>query len=139
MIVVDTSALYAILTNEPEAKDLAQVISRDEAPQISALTLYESMVISYARGGKALLEDLRQILAAGNIAVVPFDLQAANAAQATYAQFGKGHHPAGLSFGDCAAYSLAATLGCALLYKGNDFAKTGISSALPIAPSAAIP
>lgn len=144
MIVVDTSALYAILVNEPEAEDFMRIISRDDAPQISALTLYECMIVSYARGGKALLEDLQQLQTTGNIAVVPFNLQSANAAQAAYQQFGKGHHPASLNFGDCAAYSLAVTLGCPLLYKGDDFTKTGISSAVsisspPSAPSAPNP
>ena len=93
MIVADTSALYAILANEPEAGDFARAISRDDAPQISALTLYETMIVCYARGGKALLEDLQQLLTTGNIAVVPFDRQAVNAAQAAYQQFGKGYPP----------------------------------------------
>lgn len=131
MIVADTSALYAILANEPEAGDFARAISRDDAPQISALTLYETMIVCYARGGNALLEDLHQLLTTGNIAVVPFDRQAVNAAQAAYQQFGKGYHSASLNLGDCAAYSLAITLGCSLLYKGDDFTKTGISSAVP--------
>jgi ribonuclease VapC len=84
MIVVDTSALYAILANEPEAEDFMRAISRDDAPQISALTLYETMIVCYARGGDPLLEDLQQLLTTGNIAVVPFNRQSANAAQAAY-------------------------------------------------------
>jgi ribonuclease VapC len=138
MIVVDTSALYAILANEPEAEDFTHALSRDDAPQVSAPTLYETMIVCYARGGAALLQDLQQLLVTGNIAVVPFDRQAADAAHAAYQQFGRGYHPASLNLGDCAAYSLAATLGCRLLYKGDDFTKTGISPAGPFssAPSA---
>jgi ribonuclease VapC len=139
MIVVDTSALYAILTNEPEAEDFSRAISHDDAPQISALTLYETMIVCYARGRDPLLDDFRQLLVSGNIAVVPFDRQAANAAQAAYQQFGKGYHPASLNLGDCAAYSLALTLGCPLLYKGDDFTKTGIPQALPAAPAPPAP
>lgn len=139
MIVLDTSALYAILANEPEAEDFMRAISRDDAPQISAVTLYETMIVCYARGGNALLENLQQLLTTGNIAVVPFNRQSANAAQAAYQQFGKGHHSASLNLGDCAAYSLAVTLGSALLYKGDDFTKTGISSAVPISPTPSAP
>lgn len=131
MIVADTSALYAILAKEPDAGEFARAISRDDAPQISALTLYETMIVCYARGGNGWLEDLQQLLTASNFAVVPFNRQSANAAQAAYQQFGKGHHPASLNLGDCAAYSLAVTLGCPLLYKGDDFTKTGISAAVP--------
>ncbi|MBV8525871.1 MAG: type II toxin-antitoxin system VapC family toxin [Acetobacteraceae bacterium] len=119
MIVVDTSALYAILTKEPEAQDFMHATSRDDAPQISALTLYETMIVCYARGGNALLEDLQQLLTTGNIAVVPFDQQSANAAQTAYQQFGKGHHSASLNLGDCAAYGLAVTLGCPLPLPGG--------------------
>ena len=139
MIVVDTSALYAILANEPEAEDFMQAISRDDAPQTSALTLYETMIVCYARGGNALLEKLQQLLTTGNIAVAPFNQQAANAAQATYQQFGKGHHSASLNLCDCAAHSLAVALGCPLLYKGDDFTKTGISSAIPISRASPTP
>lgn len=116
-----------------------RAISRDDAPQISALTLYETMIVCCARGGNALLEDLQQLLTTGNIAVVPFNQQSANAAQAAYQQFGKGHHSASLNLGDCAAYSLAVTLGRPLLYKGDDFTKTGISSAVPISPASPPP
>ena len=72
MIVVDTAALYAILANEPEAEDFMHAISPDDAPQTSAVTLYETMIVCYAPGGNVLLEDLQQLLVTGDIAVVPF-------------------------------------------------------------------
>lgn len=134
MIVIDTSALYAILTNEAEASSFLQAIASDGAPVISALTLYEAMIVSHARGGDQLLDDLKQLLNIGNVMTVAFDAQAAAAALAAYAQFGKGRHPAKLNLVDCAAYSLASSRGCPLLYKGDDFAKTGIASAVPMTP-----
>jgi ribonuclease VapC len=131
MIVVDTSALMAILKNEPETTDFLRAISRDNEPKISALTLYEAMVVCYARGRDPLVDDLRRLLAAGNITMVPFDDQAAEAALEAYRKFGKGLHPAKLGLVDCAGYRLAITLGCPLLYKGDDFAKTDIVPAVP--------
>ncbi len=94
MIVIDTSALYAILTNEPEAVEFLRAISSDNAPEISAVTLYEAMIVCYARGHDPLLDDLRQLIAAGNIETIPFGRQAAETAHAAYRQFGKGHHHA---------------------------------------------
>ncbi|HJU20794.1 MAG TPA: type II toxin-antitoxin system VapC family toxin [Stellaceae bacterium] len=134
MIAIDTSALYAILTNEPEASSFLRAISSDDAPAISALTLYETMIVCHARGRDPLLDDLRQLMLAGNIKTVAFDGQAAEAAHAAYRRFGKGYHPAGLNLTDCAAYSLAATLGCPLLCKGDDFTKTGIAAAVQVTP-----
>jgi ribonuclease VapC len=142
MIVIDTSALYAILTGEPEASSFLRAISGDDAPVISALTLYEAMIVCHVRGRDPLLGDLKQLILAGNVKTVAFDEHAAEAAHAADKRFGKGYHPAGLNLGDCAAYSLAVTLGCPLLYKGNDFTKTGITAAVPITsgpPSSSTP
>ena len=133
MIVIDTSELFAILTNEPEAGTFLGAISADASPIVSALTLFEAMIVCHARGGDPLMDDLKQLLVAGNVTTALFDRDAAEAAHAAYARFGKGYHPAKLNLADCAAYRLAMGLGCSLLYKGDDFSKTGIPAAVPAA------
>jgi ribonuclease VapC len=139
MIVVDTSALFAILINEPEASVFMRVISDDDAPKISALTLFEAMILCHARGRDPLLSDLKQLLTAGNVQTVPFDQNAAEAAHQGYLHYGKGYHPARLNLADCAAYSLAIKLGCPLLFKGDDFKQTGITPAVPVAVASSGP
>jgi len=126
MIVVDTSALLAILKNEPEADACQQALASTETILISAPTLTEALIVA---GPKGLLAALNRLL--DDIAAQCIPLTAAGARQASeaYAQWGKGIHPASLNFGDCFAYALAKERNCPLLYVGNDFSQTDIGAA----------
>ncbi len=130
MIVSDTSALMALVMDEPEAPDIRQAI--DEAGQtlISAATLIEFYIVAMGKGddvyarAQALIRELP-------IAVVPFDSEQAEIARRAYEQYGKGRgHPAQLNFGDTFSYALASSRGLPLLYKGGDFARTDIPAAV---------
>lgn len=128
-MVVDTSALVAILFGEPEAERFGRCLA--EAPRCSmsaANWLETAMVVTAARGeaGKAHLDSL---LAIANLAIVPVDAVLAETALAAWRRFGKGRHPAGLNFGDCFSYALAKSLAEPLLYKGADFAQTDAEGA----------
>ena len=127
MIVVDTSALIAILFDEPERASFLAVIANAEARKISALTLYETRLVVRAKGGEAALADLDELLAEIQPEIVPFDAVQMRAAEAAYARYGKGIHAAArLNLVDCAAYALAIELGVPLLFKGNDFSATDV-------------
>ncbi|MCE2500782.1 MAG: type II toxin-antitoxin system VapC family toxin [Dehalococcoidia bacterium] len=130
MIVSDTSALMALVMDEPEAPDIRQAI--DEAGQtlISAATLIEFYIVAMGKGddvyarAQALIRELP-------IAVVPFDSEQAEIARRAYEQYGKGRgHPAQLNFGDTFSYALASSRGLPLLYQGGDFARTDIPAAV---------
>jgi ribonuclease VapC len=134
VIVVDTSALIAILREEPEREAFAQRLSRDDGPRISAGTLLEASIVLRTTDKKtAHIADaeLDRFIAAGAIIVVDVTVDHANEARKAHAKYGKGTgHPAQLNFGDCFAYALAKSLNVPLLYKGKDFAPTDIVSAL---------
>ena len=130
MIVVDTSALIAILNKEPERDRFLDILANEDRPMLSAVTYYETMLIASARRGTANLDDLAQILETIEAEIVPFDADQARAAQAAYMRYGKGIDPAArLNLCDCVAYALAKQLAVPLLYKGSDFAATDVASA----------
>lgn len=130
MIVVDTSALLAILNGEPERDRFLDILANDDQPMVSAVTLYEPMLVVGARRGPDNLDDLEQMLEAAEAQVVPFDETQARAAHLAYMRFGKGIHPtARLNLCDCIAYALAKHLTVPLLFKGSDFAATDVASA----------
>lgn len=133
-MVIDTSALLAVLLQEPEARKLAQAMGGDARRLMSAVTLVEIGIVMQARKGDAGARELDMAVHRGRIDVVAFTAEQADAAREAYRRFGKGRHQAGLSFGDCCAYALALTAGEALLYKGTDFGSTDIRSALREAP-----
>ncbi|HXE44339.1 MAG TPA: type II toxin-antitoxin system VapC family toxin [Conexibacter sp.] len=126
-MVLDTSALVAILRDEPERDAFAELLARADDPVISAATLLEcTMVQAKFRRGLANLDDLLQ---AAGIRVAAVDVAQAHAAREAWLRYGKGRSPAGLNFGDCFSYALAITTGRPLLYKGDDFAQTDVVSA----------
>jgi ribonuclease VapC len=130
VIVVDTSSLLAILNNEPERGHFLDVLANADAVMVSAVTLYESMLVASARRGPDNLDDLNQILETVGAEIVPFDADQAQAAHAAYMRYGKGIHPAArLNLCDCVAYALAKQFDVPLLFKGNDFAATDIARA----------
>ncbi|GEK80123.1 type II toxin-antitoxin system VapC family toxin [Agrococcus baldri] len=130
MIVIDTSALVAIVAAESDAERVAAVLLRHAGDvELSAATLLEATIVLEARYGADASTDLELLIDRLGIAVVPVDAdQAAIAAQA-WRRFGKGRHPAALNFGDCFSYALATARGAALLFKGRDFAQTDVRDA----------
>lgn len=126
MIVVDTSALLAILKNEPEADTCQQALASSETILISAPTLTEALIVA---GPKGLVAALNQLLEDIAVQCIPLSLAGARQASEAYAQWGKGIRPAGLNFGDCFAYALAKDRNCPLLFVGNDFSQTDIVAA----------
>ena len=125
-MVIDTSALLALLLDEPEAESFRAALDEDETRLVSAATLLETGLVIEARKGEAGGRELDAIVAAAEVDVVPVDAEQVAEARRAYRRFGKGRHPAGLNFGDLFAYALARTTGEALLFKGDDFAKTDI-------------
>lgn len=127
MIVVDTSALIAILKNEPSADACQKRLEQEEVVLISAGTLTEACIVAGQNGLYALLRALLQDVAVQCIALSEADALAAGAA---YSRWGKNNHEAKLNFGDCFAYALAKSRNCPLLFVGDDFAQTDIVSAV---------
>jgi ribonuclease VapC len=131
VIAIDSSALVAILQSEPDALLFAEAIGAAEAIIVSAVSFFETSMVLAGRvqdeTGWRLLDAL---IGRAKIEIVPFDAGQAAIARAAFLKYGKGRHTAALNFGDCAAYALAKSRNIPLLYKGADFAKTDIVSAL---------
>ena len=127
MIVLDTSALMALLLAEPEADQIAEILKSDEDFKISAGTLAEALIVAGRRG---LSEEMSQLLEGIAVEIETVSAAGADAVSEAYATWGKGLHPAGLNFGDCFSYVTAKASGSSLLFVGDDFAKTDIQSAL---------
>ena len=130
MIAIDTSAILAILLNEPDgALFLAAVMSQHDR-RLGAANLLETRMVLHARN-PANISDLDLFLKRMDIGVEPVTEYQSDLAFAAFCTFGKGTgHPAGLNFGDCLAYALARSHACPLLFKGNDFSRTDIISAI---------
>ena len=127
MIVVDTSALMAIVLNEPEADTCIAALEAEDDILISAGTVAEALIVSARRNVREEVASLIDGLGFAVVAVTP--ASARRIAQA-YELWGKGLHPAALNFGDCFAYEVAKEHACRLLYVGADFSKTDIESVL---------
>ena len=134
MIVVDTSALVAIFCEEPDGVTFANRIAAEESPVLSAGTLLECSIVFRTldrRVRRPSDAELDEFLAASNVTIRPVTVEQIDIARAAHRRYGKGMgHPAQLNFGDCFSYALAKSLNVPLLYKGGDFGKTDIVSAL---------
>lgn len=133
-MVVDTSALVAILLREADAEVFEGALADNPVRLISAVTRVELSLVIEGRkrdAGRADIEALLRLVPIDIVAVTP---QQADAAIEAFRRFGKGHHPARLNIGDCFAYALARTTGLPLLFKGADFALTDIRSVLTVTP-----
>lgn len=128
MIVVDTSALMAILLDEPEAAACIDLLSTTPTLAISAGTVAEALIVADRRGCG---QEMRRLIDGLGFDVAPVTPAAAGHVADAYARWGKGIHPAGLNFGDCFAYALASGTGSPLLYVGEDFTATDLPAALP--------
>jgi ribonuclease VapC len=128
-IAVDTSAIMAILLEEPEALEFRTKILANEANMIGA-SLLEALIVLSGRKVESPQAELSLLTETLAINLIPFDAQMTAIAQDAFLQFGKGRHPAKLNFGDCMAYALAKSQGVPLLFKGDDFALTDVERAL---------
>ncbi len=128
-MIVDTSALLAVLLDEAEADEFTGLLLKSDVCQMSAVSFVEASIISEAHGGDGGVRQLDAFVRTAGIAIEPVSEEQALAARQAYSDYGKGRHPAGLNFGDCFSYALAKALGEPLLFKGDDFRKTDIVSA----------
>ncbi|WP_040856153.1 type II toxin-antitoxin system VapC family toxin [Thiorhodovibrio frisius] len=129
-MVVDTSALVAILTGEADACALLERLKLARRIVLCAANRTELLLVMQARFGSVGADRAKQFLALEEIQTQPLDEKLADGAAMAYRRFGKGRHPAGLNFGDCFSYALAEHAGAPLLFKGDDFSRTDIRSAL---------
>ena len=127
MIAVDTSALMAIVLDEPMAAPCKAALEAEDEILMSAGTLAELLIVSARRGIGAEMADFLGRFDFNIISVTP---AAARQIGLTYQQWGRGVHPAALNFGDCFAYAVAKEHACGLLYVGDDFGKTDIEAVL---------
>ncbi|MGH6902115.1 MAG: type II toxin-antitoxin system VapC family toxin [Geminicoccaceae bacterium] len=129
-MVIDTSALLAIIFLEPEARHFARLIQATSKPLLSAANLLEASILIESRRGIAKRELFDAFVDESGIRIEPVTRAQVLIARDAYRRFGKGKHPAGLNFGDCFAYALAAERSLPLLFKGDDFARTDLRPAL---------
>jgi ribonuclease VapC len=130
VIVVDSSAIIAILRDEPDAAAFVSALASATDAQISAVTNYEIRTVAYSRGRERLLKEYEMLVATAGLSIAAFDERQSMLAFEGFRRWGKGLHPAGLNFGDCAAYALAKSLDAPLLFKGEDFSRTDVRRAL---------
>jgi ribonuclease VapC len=127
VIAIDTSALIAILIGEKAGGLCLDALARDTEPIMSAVSLVECRIVARKHG---VLEDLSDLLARIPIEIIGADRDTADRVAAIQIQWGKGNHRAQLNILDCFSYDIAKQFRCPLLYIGNDFSQTDISSAL---------
>lgn len=130
-MIIDSSAIVAVIAAEPDAAIYADALSRPGQRRLSAGSLIELSIVIDGRRNTVLSARLDALLREARVTIEPVTETQALLARQAYRDFGKGSgHPAGLNFGDCFAYALAKDLGEPLLFKGDDFAHTDIRSAL---------
>ena len=128
-MIVDTSAVLAILFHESDAERYARAITMASPRRMSVATLLETTIVLESRSGAAAGHELDAFLEEAAIELEPVTPAHAQAARRAWRRFGKGNHPAGLNFGDCFAYALAEAAREPLLFKGQDFELTDIEVA----------
>ncbi len=132
MIVVDSSAIIAILRLEPEADAFLEAIVEADSVEMSALSALEvGLVLAGARGDAVVRAPFDELVDRAGIVIIPLDREQTRVAREAFLRFGKGRHPAALNLGDCASYALASVRGATILYKGDDFSTTDLSPAVP--------
>ena len=127
MIAVDTSALMAILLSEAEASACANALATNDRIVISAATVAEALIVAERQ---RLDVEMAKLVEGLGLEISSVTLAVARRVADCYARWGKGMSPAGLNFGDCFAYEIAKSHDCPLLYAGEDFARTDVSSVL---------
>ncbi|MBM4353637.1 MAG: type II toxin-antitoxin system VapC family toxin [Deltaproteobacteria bacterium] len=127
-MVIDTSAIMAILRKEADALRYTHAIVGDPVRLVSAATVFEAFMVATSRAGEAGGADLDELLNVFEVEIVPVTTDHLQAARSGFSKYGKGRHPARLNFGDCFAYALAVISGEPLLFKGADFGKTDLQA-----------
>jgi ribonuclease VapC len=129
-MILDTSALLAILLREPEAESFARAIEASDVVRLSVAGYLEAAIFVDRHGDEVRRAMLDTFLEEFSIRLEPVTVEQARTARQAFRSFGKGQHPAGLNFGDCFTYALAKAVREPVLYKGNDFSQTDLSSAI---------
>ena len=129
-MIVDASALLAILFQEPEAAKFTQTLATANVPRMSAVNYLEAAIRIDGHNNAIATQAFDAFMALSNITIEPVSVSQMKLARLAYAQFGKGRHPAGLNFGDVFAYALAKECGEPLLFKGNDFGLTDVAKVI---------
>ncbi|MBW2369825.1 MAG: type II toxin-antitoxin system VapC family toxin [Deltaproteobacteria bacterium] len=126
-MVIDTSALIAILLGEPETEVFAKAISEDPVKLLSAFSAIETGIVIEAKKGAPGGREFDLLLHHAQIEIVAMDADQSEIARAAWRKFGKGRHPAGLNIGDGCSYALSKSANEPLLFKGNDFIHTDVT------------
>lgn len=126
-MVIDTSAIIAVLLDESNATGIARVIETGSPRLLSAANLLEASIVIESRKGEAGGRELDLLLYRAGIDIVPVDQDQVEIARLAWRRFGKGQHPASLNYGDCFAYALAKSRHLPLLFLGEDFSQTDIA------------
>ena len=127
-MIVDSSAIMAVVFKEPEGPAFSGIITASEA-SMSVVGLVESSVVALGRKGEAGLQVLNELIAEFEITLVEVTPEQGQLAIEAFRRYGRGRHPARLNMGDCFAYALARSRGEALLFKGDDFSRTDVKVA----------
>lgn len=125
-MVIDSSAILAILFGEEEAEQFAEAIAASDVRLMSAMSVLEAGIVVEQRYGEIGGVEFDRVLQRSAIEIAPFTAEQCELARMAFRRFGKGRHPAALNFGDCATYALAKATGEPLLFKGNDFTLTDL-------------
>jgi ribonuclease VapC len=125
-MVIDTSAIVAILLNAPERRRFNELIERSERCLLSTPTHVETSLVMESSRGYDRVRDFDLLVASAAMELVPLDAEQAHLARHAFRRYGKGRHPAGLNFGDCFSSALAKATGLPLLFKGSDFSRTDL-------------
>ena len=129
-MIIDTSALIAILLGEPESARLAKAIGGNSVRLMSAFSALETAIVIEARKGESGGRELDLLLHRTQIDIVPLNAEQMALARNAWRRFGKGRHSAGLNLGDCCAYALSQYAGYPLLFKGDDFPQTDLQAVI---------
>lgn len=129
-MVIDTSALLAILQGEPERRTFIDALEAADFRRMSLATFVESSIVIETKYGAAGLRDLDRFANRAGIELIAVEAEQGQAARAAFSRFGKGRHRAALNYGDCFSYALAIVLGESLLCKGDDFTHTDVTLAV---------
>ncbi|HWA88394.1 MAG TPA: type II toxin-antitoxin system VapC family toxin [Rhizomicrobium sp.] len=129
-MIVDTSALLAVLLEERDAEKFLDAMLDAERVRISAASAVEVGIVAISRAGADAEMKIELLFARIGAEIVPVDAVQATFARGAFRTFGKGRHPAKLNFGDCFSYTLSKVLNEPLLYKGGDFARTDVAAAV---------
>lgn len=128
-MIVDSSAIVAILSAESDARELADAVEEADDCRVSVVNYVETAIVLDSRRDPALSRRFDAFIREAQVILEPVTVEQAKLAREAYRDFGKGRHGAGLNLGDCFAYALAKEKGEALLFKGDDFRRTDVEAA----------